>query len=118
MRTIDADYLIDVIIKWKNSLSDQKEKKILEEVINCINVKETVVDINKLIQSIYYEKLDPQDFVDNQDIRDANIYNGALDNVLNRVKLSINPILIDQFDFNKESYFNKDDNSSDYEKDD
>lgn len=27
MRTIDADYLIDVITKWKNSISNQKEKK-------------------------------------------------------------------------------------------
>lgn len=84
MRTIDADYLIDVITKWKNSLSDQKEKKILEEVINCINVKKTVVDINKLIQSIYYEKLDPQDFVDKQDIREANIYNGALKKMIKK----------------------------------
>lgn len=118
MRTIDADYLIDVITKWKNSLSDQKEKKVLEEVIHCINAKETVVDINKLIQSINYEKLNPQDFVDSQDIKDATIYNGALDNVLDRVKLSINPTLVNQFDFDKGSYFNKDDNSSDYEKED
>lgn len=96
----------------------RNKKKILEEVIHCINAKETVVDINKLIQSINYEKLDPHDFVDSQDIKDATIYNGALDNVLDRVKLSINPILIDQFDFNKGNYFNKDDNSLDYEKED
>lgn len=93
-----------------------ERKKVLEEVIHCINAKETVVDINKLIQSINYEKLDPQDFVDSQDIKDATIYNGALDNVLDRVKLSINPTLVNQFDFDKGSYFNKDDNSSDYEK--
>lgn len=107
MRTIDADYLIDVITKWKNFISNETEKKILEEVIKCINVKETVIDINKLIQSINYERLDPNDFVDNQDVKDATIYNGALDSAIDKVKLAINSAFWNQFDFKKTYDFNQ-----------
>lgn len=36
MDLIDRDYLLDNIVEWRAMLTDEKEKKLLTEVMHCI----------------------------------------------------------------------------------
>lgn len=56
MNLIDRDYLIENINNWKNTLTDDKSKELLTEVIHCIKAKNTIVDMQKLIDGINYQK--------------------------------------------------------------
>ena len=49
MDLIDRDYLLNNIAEWQAILTDKNEKKLLTEVIHCIKAKDTIVDMQKLI---------------------------------------------------------------------
>lgn len=96
MRAIDADELVENILNWQKMLPDDKSKELLTQVIHCIDAKRTVFDLQKLICEIHEQKLD-YEYVLKEDIKDATVYNGALDDVMEKVKMSTNPYCWDKF---------------------
>ena len=103
MNLIDRDYLIENINNWKNTLTDDKSKELLTEVIHCIKAKNTIVDIQKLIDGINYQKIElgEEDGLYQEDIQSAVIYNGAIDDALKEVKEAVNHDFTDAFVWDK-----------------
>lgn len=95
MRLIDADYLVNNILEWQKALPDD-QKQLLTKVIHCINAKDTVFDVQKLINSVYDEKLDLE-YVDEKDVKDAVLYNGAISDVIEDIKLAVNPFHVGEY---------------------
>ena len=58
MDLIDRECLLDNIIEWRAMLTDESEKKLLTKVMHCIKAKDTVVDMQKLIDGVNSQKLD------------------------------------------------------------
>lgn len=56
MELIDRDYLLDNIVEWRAMLTDENEKKLLTKVIHCIKAKDTIVDMQKLIDGVNSQK--------------------------------------------------------------
>ena len=103
MTLIDKDYLINVITLWQAGLKDELEKNLLEQVIHCVNAKDTIFDVQKLLCDINSNRLE-NDFVQQEDIKDAVIYNGAIDDVMEKVRNATNPFYRDCFDWEKKAY--------------
>lgn len=83
----------------------------MEQVVHCIKAKDTVIDIRKLIQDLNYEKLDVS-LADDTTKSSCVLYNDAIDDAINDLKWSINPLFQSQFDFEETRYV-----QSDYEQD-
>lgn len=90
MDLIDRDYLLNNIIEWQAMLTNENEKKLLTEVIHCIKVKDTVVDMQKLIDRVNYQKLD-LDSAEEKDIKAATIYNSAIEDSIFEIKSAVYP---------------------------
>ncbi len=100
MDLIDRDYLLKNIINWQKTIKDNNSKKLLTEVIHCIQAKDTIVDMQKLIDGVNFQKIGLE-YLDDKDIKDATIYNGAIDNSINGIKNAVNPNYIKAFDWGK-----------------
>ena len=100
MDLIDRDYLLKNIINWGKIVKGNNAKKLLTEVINCIQAKDTIVDMQKLIDGVNFQKIGLE-YLDDKDIKDATIYNGAIDNCINEIKNAVNPNYIKTFDWDK-----------------
>ena len=100
MDLIDRDYLINNIIDWRETLKDENAKKLLTEVIHCIKAKDTIVDMQKLIDGINFQKSDLDSAV-NEDVKGVTIYNGAIDDCLYEIKNAINPNYKKAYDWDK-----------------
>lgn len=61
------------------------------------------IDIRKLIQKLNNEKHVASVCADDADKRDTAIYNNTIDDAMNDLKLSINALLLNQFDFDETS---------------
>lgn len=90
MNLIDSDYLLNNIIEWRAMLTDENKKKLLTEVIHCIQAKDTIVDMQKLIDGVNYQKLD-LDSVEKKDVKAATIYNSAIEDSLYEIKQAVYP---------------------------
>lgn len=90
MDLIDREYLLDNIAKWQAMLTDENEKRLLTEIIHCIKAKDTIVDIQKLIDGVNYQKLD-LDSTEKKDIKAATIYNSAIEDSINEIKSAVYP---------------------------
>lgn len=90
MDLIDRDYLLDNIVEWRAMLTDENEKKLLTKVMHCIKAKDTIVDMQKLIDGVNSQKLD-LDSAENKNIKAAAIYNTAIDDSLYEVKNAVYP---------------------------
>lgn len=90
MDLIDRDYLLNNIAEWQAMLTDENEKKLLTEVIHCIKAKDTIVDMQKLIDGVNYQKLD-LDSAEEKDIKAASIYNSAIEDSLYEIKNAVYP---------------------------
>lgn len=86
MDLIDRDYLLDNIVEWRAMLTDEKEKKLLTEVMHCIKAKDTIVDMQKLIDGVNSQKIDLDST--ESDIKAASVYNSAIDDSLYEVVVS------------------------------
>ena len=89
MDLIDRDYLLDNIVEWRAMLTDEKEKKLLTEVMHCIKAKDTIVDMQKLIDGVNSQKIDLDST--ESDIKAASVYNSAIDDSLYEVKNAVYP---------------------------
>ena len=89
MDLIDREYLLDNIIEWRAMLTDENEKKLLAEVMHCIKAKDTIVDMQKLIDGVNSQKIDLDSTESN--IKAASVYNTAIDDSLYEIKHAINP---------------------------
>lgn len=89
MDLIDRDYLLNNIAEWQAMLTDENEKKLLVQVIHCIKAKDTVVDMQKLIDNVNYQKLDLDNTESN--IKAASVYNTAIDDSLYEIKNAVYP---------------------------
>jgi hypothetical protein len=89
MDLIDRDYLLDNIVEWRAILTDENEKKLLTKVIHCIKAKDTIVDMQKLIDGINSQKIDLDST--ESDIKAASVYNTAIDDSLYEVKNAVYP---------------------------
>lgn len=89
MDLIDREYLLDNIIEWRAMLTDENEKKLLAEVMHCIKTKDTIVDMQKLIDGVNSQKIDLDSTESN--IKAASVYNTAIDDSLYEIKHAINP---------------------------
>lgn len=90
MDLIDRDYLLNNIAEWQAILTDKNEKKLLTEVMHCIKAKNTIVDMQKLIDGVNYQKLD-LDSAEEKDIKVASIYNSAIEDSLYEIKNAVYP---------------------------
>ena len=90
MDLIDRDYLLNNITEWQAMLTDENEKKLLTEVIHCIKAKDTIVDMQKLIDGVNYQKLD-LDSAEEKDVKAASIYNSAIEDSLYEIKSAVYP---------------------------
>lgn len=84
MDLIDREYLLDNIVEWRAMLTDENEKKLLTEVMHCIKAKDTIVDMQKLIDGVNSQKID-------SDIKVASVYNTAIDDSLYEIKNAVYP---------------------------
>ena len=87
---IDRDYLLNNITEWQAMLTDENEKKLLTEVIHCIKAKDTIVDMQKLIDGVNYQKLD-LDSAEEKDVKAASIYNSAIEDSLYEIQSAVYP---------------------------
>lgn len=86
--------IISKLVKGNNA------KTLFTEVINCIQTQDTIVDMQKLIDGVNFQKIGLE-YLDDKDIKDATIYNGAIDNSINGIKNAVNPNYIKAFDWGK-----------------
>ena len=89
MDLIARDHLLDNIVEWRAMLTDENEKKLLTEVIHCIKAKDTIVDMQELIDGVNYQKID-LDSTEEKDIKAASIYNSAIEDSISEIKHAIN----------------------------
>lgn len=89
MDLIDRDYLLDNIVEWRAMLTDEKEKKLLTEVMHCIKAKDTIVDMQKLIDGVNSQKIDLDST--ESDIKAASVDNSAIGDSLYEVKNAVYP---------------------------
>lgn len=89
MDLIDREYLLDNIVEWRAMLTDESEKKLLTEVIHCIKAKDTIIDMQKLIDGVNSQKLDLDSTESN--IKAASVYNTAIDDSLYEIKNAVYP---------------------------
>jgi|GEM_PF-2164327 hypothetical protein len=90
MDLIDRECLLDNIIEWRAMLTDESEKKLLTKVMHCIKAKDTVVDMQKLIDGVNSQKLDLNS-AENKNIKAASVYNTAIDDSLYEIKNAVYP---------------------------
>ena len=90
--------IISKLVKGNNA------KTLFTEVINCIQTQDTIVDMQKLIDGVNFQKLDLE-YLDDKDIKYATIYNGAIDDGINEIKNAMNPNYIKAFDWDKTEGF-------------
>ena len=90
MDLIDREYLLDNIIEWRAMLTDESEKELLTKVMHCIKAKDTVVDMQKLIDGVNSQKLDLNS-AENKNIKAASVYNTAIDDSLYEIKNAVYP---------------------------
>jgi hypothetical protein len=89
MDLIDREYLLDNIVEWRAMLTDENEKKLLTEVMHCIKAKDTIVDMQKLIDGVNSQKIDLDSTESN--IKAASVYNTAIDDSLYEIKNAVYP---------------------------
>jgi hypothetical protein len=97
MDLIDREYLLDNIVEWRAMLTDENEKKLLTEVMHCIKAKDTIVDMQKLIDGVNSQKVNSQKI--DLDSTESNItfsivasvYNTAIDDSLYEIKNAVYP---------------------------
>lgn len=89
MDLIDREHLLDNIIEWRSMLTDESEKKLLTEVMHCIKAKDTIVDMQKLIDGVNSQKIDLDSTESN--IKAASVYNTAIDDSLYEIKNAVYP---------------------------
>ena len=89
MDLIDREYLLDNIIEWRAMLTNENEKKLLTEVIHCIKAKDTIVDMQKLIDNVNSQKIDLDSTESN--IKAASIYNSAIEDSISEIKHAVYP---------------------------
>lgn len=104
MDLIDRNYLLKNIISWGKLVKGNDAKKLLTEIINCIQAKDTIVDMQKLIDGVNFQKIGLE-YLDDKDVKDATIYNGAIDDGINGIKNAMNPNYIKAFDWDKTEGF-------------
>lgn len=90
MDLIDRDYLLNNIVEWQAMLTDENEKKLLAQVIHCIKAKDTVVDMQKLIDGVNYQKLDLRN-AEKKDVKAATVYNSAIEDSISEIKSAVYP---------------------------
>lgn len=90
MDLIDRDYLLDNVIEWRAMLTDESEKKLFTKVMHCIKAKDTIVDMQKLIDGVNSQKLD-LDSAENKNIKVASVYNTAIEDSLYEIKNAVYP---------------------------
>lgn len=90
MNLIDRDYLLNNIAEWRAMLTDENEKKLLAQVIHCIKAKDTVVDMQKLIDGVNYQKLDLRN-AEKKDVKAATVYNSAIEDSISEIKSAVYP---------------------------
>ena len=100
MNLIDRDCLLKNIISWGKPVKGNNAKKLLTEVINCILAQDTIVDMQNLIDGVNFQKIGLE-YLDDKDIKDATIYNGAIEDSINGMKNAVNPNYIKVFDWSK-----------------
>lgn len=105
MDLIDRNYLLKNIISWGKLVKGNDAKKLLTEVINYIQAQDTIVDMQKLIDGVNFQKIDSLEYLDDKDIKYATIYNGAIDDGINGIKNAMNPNYIKAFDWDKTEGF-------------
>lgn len=96
MRLIDADALIKNILNWQKELKNDESKELLSQVIHCINAKDTVFDPQKFIDETLEQKLELE-YIEKEDVPDAVIYNGAIEDIMDKIKYAMNPNCWKQF---------------------
>lgn len=97
MDLIDREYLLDNIVEWRAMLTDENEKKLLTEIMHCIKAKDTIVDMQKLIDGVNSQKVNSQKI--DLDSTESNItfsivasvYNTAIDDSLYEIKNAVYP---------------------------
>lgn len=89
MDLIDRDYLLNNIAEWQAMLTDENEKKLLAKVIHCIKAKDTIVDMQKLIDGVNSQKINLDSTESN--IKAASVYNTAIDDSLYEIKGAVYP---------------------------
>lgn len=89
MDLIDRDYLLNNITEWQAMLTDENEKKLLAQVIHCIKAKDTVVDMQKLIDNVNSQKIDLDSTESN--IKTASVYNTAIEDSISEIKSAVYP---------------------------
>jgi hypothetical protein len=104
MDLIDRNYLLKNIISWGKLVKGNDAKKLLTEVINYIQAQDTIVDMQKLIDGVNFQKIGLE-YLDDKDIKYATIYNGAIDDGINGIKNAMNPNYIKAFDWDKTEGF-------------
>ncbi len=104
MDLIDRNYLLKNIISWGKLVKGNDAKKLLTEVINYIQAQDTIVDMQKLIDGVNFQKIGLE-YLDDKDIKGATIYNGAIDDGINEIKNAMNPNYIKAFDWDKTEGF-------------
>lgn len=100
MDLIDRDYLLDNIVEWRAMLTDENEKKLLTKVMHCIKAKDTIVDMQKLIDGVNSQKLD-LDSAENKNIKAASVYNTAIEDSIYEIKKAVYPHYKASFVWNK-----------------
>lgn len=60
--------------------------------------------MQKLIDGVNFQKIGLE-YLDDKDIKDATIYNGAIDDGINEIKNAMNPNYIKAFDWDKTEGF-------------
>ena len=89
MDLIDRDYLLNNIAEWQAMLTDENEKRLLTKVIYCIKAKDTIVDMQKLIDGVNSQKINLDSTESN--IKAASVYNTAIDDSLYEIKNAVYP---------------------------
>lgn len=92
MDLIDREYLLDNIVEWRAMLTDENEKKLLTEIMHCIKAKDTIVDMQKLIDGVNSQKIDLDSTESNITFSTvASVYNTAIDDSLYEIKNAVYP---------------------------
>lgn len=100
MRIIDADYLNNVIEKWRNNYDkNSKEYQMITEFIHCLKAQRAVINIQGIIDDINDEKI-IYSIMNKEDIQSSVIYNDGLDMAKNVIKNNINPDYRNDFIWN------------------
>ena len=87
---IDKNYLIDNIKNWIEIVGNDAQKEILTQVIHCIQAKDVIIKMQALIDEINYQQIEPEG-LNESEIRDAVIYNGAIQDTLDIIKNTLRP---------------------------